>query len=65
MWKVFQRLASTRSGTQEDATVYCLQFADKPMYLVRQPEVSSTDSKRQSTAQSEGDTTHVSDSKHQ
>jgi sensor domain CHASE-containing protein len=56
MWKVFQRLASTRSGTQEDATVYCLQFVDKPMYLVCQPEVSSTDSVPQSTAQQSEDT---------
>ena len=65
MWKVFQRLASTHSATQEGATVYSLQFADKPMYLVRQPEASSIDSKHQSTAQLEGDMTHASDSKHQ
>jgi len=65
MWKVFQRLASTHSATQEGATVYSLQFVDKPMYLVQQPEVSSTDSKHQFTVQQGEDSTHVSDSKQQ
>jgi len=55
MWKVFQRLASTHSANQDGATVLCLQFVDKPMYLVQQKEESSTDLAPQSTAQQEED----------
>ena len=56
MWKIFQRLASTHSAKQEGATVYSLEFSDKPMFLVRQSEDSSTDvaSKSTSTNQENG-----------
>jgi len=49
MWKIFQRLASTHSAKREGATVYSLEFSDKPMYLVQQSGGSSTDVASKST----------------
>ncbi len=55
MWKVFQRLASTHSAKQVGATVYCLEFSDKPMFLVQQNGASSTDVASKSTSTNQGD----------
>ncbi len=44
MWKVAHSLRSTASARKAGATVLCLEFADTPLYLVEQREVSSTDS---------------------
>lgn len=43
MWKIFQRLSSADSAREEGSMVYSLEFTDKPMYLVSQKGVSSTD----------------------
>jgi len=56
MWKIYRTSRSTASAQKAGATVYSLEFSDKPMFLVRQSEDSSTDvaSKLTSTNQENG-----------
>lgn len=63
MWKIFQRSASTDLAREAGATVYCLEFSDKPMYLVQQSAESSTDSAPKSTSTNQENGKHSSESK--
>ena len=63
MWKVAHSLRSTASARKAGATVYSLEFADAPLYLVEMKEASSTDLVPPSQKQETEDMSYSSDSK--
>ncbi len=63
MWKIYQTSRSTASARKAGATVYSLEFADAPLYLVEQREASSTDLLPPSQRQETEDMSCSSDSK--